>query len=218
MNQFASCFPFWKYMSEEEKRLLQNHAIIKEFSKDEAISSSDSSCMGLLLLLSGGIRVSLLSEEGREITLFRLGKLDCCVTTASCVIQQITFDTFVTATEHTKVLVIPVSVFSHLVEENIHVRCFMYEIETKRFSQTIWSIQQILFKRFDSRLADFLLRVSEETQGNDLKLTQEEIAREVNSAREVVARMLRHFSNEGLVEVKRGHIILKDKNGLQRLL
>lgn len=208
---------FWKHLTAKEQSIVLQRSHIKSFSKGQLINSSDTSCMGIVFVLTGNIRISIISDEGREITLFRLDAGECCVTTASCVISQITFDTVVTATRRTTLLVIPSPVCAQLKEVNIYMRAFMYETETERFSQVIWVIQQLLFKRFDQRLADYFISIYEKTESVDLKMTQEEIARDVNSAREVVARMLKHFEEDGLVEVKRGHIILKNIEGLSQL-
>ncbi len=210
--------PFWSNLSAEEKNMISSQSSVRQFDKGQIINSSDASCMGIVYVLSGNIRVCLLSEEGREITLYRVSKDECCVTTASCVIQQITFETVVYAGEPARLLVIPSPVCSYLSNSNIYVRAFMYETETKRFSQAIWVIQELLFKRFDQRLASFLISESESRGTAELKMTQEEIARDVNSAREVVARMLRLFASDGLVEIKRGSIILRDLEGLRALL
>ncbi len=61
------------------------------------IHDGGSECLGLVLVLSGELRTYLLSDEGREVTLFRLYAGDLCVLSASCVISQITFDTQMTA-------------------------------------------------------------------------------------------------------------------------
>ncbi len=218
IEQLLEKFPFWEHLTPDEKATVADRAAVRGFEKNQLISSSDTSCMGLVVVLRGGLRISLLSEEGREITLYRLAENDCCVTTASCVIRQITFDTVVSAVDATELLVIPSDVCQHLTNANIYVRAFVFETETERFSQAIWVIQQLLFKRFDQRLAAYLVAAYDETGKSDLRMTQEEIARDVNSAREVVARMLRQFSQDGLVEVKRGHIILLDPEGLRALL
>jgi len=210
--------PFWVHLTEEEKNEVKSWWSVQSFKKEQLIISSDAACMGVVVVLKGGVRVCLISDEGREITLYRLKKGGCCVTTASCVISQITFETVVSATEDTELLVIPAPLCARLAESNIYFRCFMFETETQRFSQAIWAIQQILFKRFDQRLAQYLITHCEATGGFDLRMTQEEVARDVNSAREVVARMLRCFTEEGYVEVKRGHIIIKNIDGLRDLL
>ncbi len=51
----------------------------------------------------------------------------------------------------------------------------------------------------------------------ELRVTQDELARDINSAREAVTRVLRRLANEGLVEVKRGRILVLDVDGLTRL-
>ncbi len=218
ISQILSKIPFWANLSSEEKALVSQRALTKSFNKDQIITSDRSACLGIILILKGGIRVSLISDEGREITLYRAHANEFCVSTASCVIHQLTFETIVTAEEDTTVLVIPSSITARLIESNIHVRAFIFERETERYSQTIWAIQQMLFKRFDQRLASYLLSAHKQNGSDEVKKTQEEIARDVNSAREVVARMLKDFAAKGLVEIKRRKIVLKNAEGLKKLL
>lgn len=51
----------------------------------------------------------------------------------------------------------------------------------------------------------------------ELRITQDELARDINSAREAVTRVLRRLADEGLIEVKRGRILVLDVDGLARL-
>ena len=218
ISQILPKIPFWANLSSEEKAIVSQRALTKHFNKDQIASSNSSACLGVILILSGGIRVSLISDEGREITLYRAKAGEFCVSTASCVIRQLTFEAIVTAEEDTTVLVIPSSITSRLMESNVHVRAFVFERETERYSQTIWAIQQMLFKRFDQRLASYFIDVYISSGSAEIKKTQEEIARDVNSAREVVARTLKEFAAKGLVEIKRGKIVIKNAEGLKKLL
>ena len=218
ISQILPHIPFWANLSPEEKAIVSQRTITKRFSKNQLISSNSSACLGVILILSGGIRVSLISDEGREVTLYRAHANEFCVSTAFCVIQQLTFEAIVTAEEDTTVLVIPSSVCARLMDSNIHVRAFIFENSTKRYSQTIWAIQQMLFKRFDQRLASYLISAYEQSGSDEVPKTQEEIARDVNSAREVVARMLKDFAAKGLVEIKRGKILLRNIEGLRKLV
>lgn len=168
-------------------------------------------------VLKGRVRTYLLSEEGREITLFRLEQGDPCVLSAACVVSQITFDTQMEAEQDCDLLVIPSAVFQRLTEENIYVKCFVYELMTERFSSVMWTMQQILFAKIDQRLAGFLLQEYDRTNDPRIRMTQEQIAQQINSAREVVARMLRRFQSEGLVEPGRGVILLRDVEGLRKI-
>ena len=132
-------------------------------------------------------------------------------------IHQLTFETEVSAVKDTTVLVVPAAICGQLMESNIHVKALVFEKETERFSQTLWALQMMLFKKFDQRLASYFVAAYEKSGKLEIQKTQEEIARDVNSAREVVARMLREFSAKGLVNVKRGAIHLLDIEGLKQI-
>lgn len=217
MEKILSDLPFWPSLSEDEKERVRQRTFVNNYGKGTIINNSNNECLGMLLILSGEIRTYLLSEEGREVTLFRLYAGDLCVLSASCVISQINFETQMIAQQNTKVLIIPVDVIAALREKNIHVRCFLYELATKRFSDVMWAMQQILFKGLDRRLAGFLLVEAERTDSNVIHMTHEQIAQHISSAREAVARMLKHFAEDGLVDIKRGAITLLDIDGLRNL-
>lgn len=217
MENILNKLPFWTSLTEQEKEILSKSAVIRHYEKGSFIHSSDRDCLGMLFILSGEIRTYILSDEGREITLFRLYPNDLCVLSASCVISQISFDTQMTARQNTEVLIIPPNITALLKEQNISVRCFLYEQATERFSEVMWAMQQILFKGLDQRLAAFLVEECERTNSNAVRMTHEQIARNISSAREAVARMLKQFTQDGLVELKRGEIIIKDTDGLKRL-
>ena len=217
MENILNKLPFWASLTEQEKEILRKSAVIRRYEKGSFIHSSDRDCLGMLFIISGEIRTYILSDEGREITLFRLYPNDLCVLSASCVISQISFDTQMTARQDTEVLIIPPNITALLKEQNISVRCFLYEQATERFSEVMWTMQQILFKGLDQRLAAFLVEECERTNSNTVRMTHEQIARNISSAREAVARMLKQFTQDGLVELKRGEIIIKDTDGLKRL-
>lgn len=210
--------PFWDKLMKSEKELVQSNSYLVSFSKGQLIHSGSAECMGMTMLRNGEIRVSVLSEEGREITLYRLHENELCVMTASCLLNQITFDTQMTATADCSALVVSVPAFEKLMNQNIYVRCFMYELLSERFSSVMWTMQMILFKGFDRRLASFLINEYARTGLTTIKITHEQIAEYTNSAREVVARMLKRFAADGLVEFKRGIITLKDIKALKMMI
>ena len=209
--------PFWPSLSERERDMVRRSAVLRRYEKGALIHDGGNECLGMLLLLSGEIRTYLLSDEGREVTLFRLYAGDVCVLSASCVISQITFDTQISAQQETEVLIIPASIIAALREENLSLRCFLYELATQRFSDVMWAMQQILFKGLDRRLAGFLLDEAERTGSSTVRMTHEQIAQHISSAREAVARMLKNFSEDGLVSLKRGAITLLDRSALNDL-
>lgn len=217
-KKYLSEFPFWQKLSEEQQEYAAQNSNILKFKKGALIAGGGASCMGAIHLISGQIRVYMVSEEGREITLFRISEGENCVLSASCAMEQITFETEMMADDDCEILLIGISAFSPLVESNVHVREFTHEVTATRFSTVMWVVQQILFQKLDQRLANRLLNQYEETGSSEIKITQEQLAQDINSAREVVTRMLKQFVSEGLVEVKRGMIKIVDIEGLRALI
>ena len=217
MESVLERLPFWKLLTDSEKELVRQNAVIRLYKKGTRVYSSERECLGMLFVMQGEMRTYLLSEEGREVTLFRIYPNDLCVLSASCVISQISFDTQMNAQKDTEALIIPPNIVLFLKEKNLSVRCFLYELATKRFSDVMWAMQQILFKRLDQRLALFLMQESQRLGTDTIHMTHEQIAQQISSAREAVARMLKQFSEDGLVELKRGAIRLLDQKGLKAL-
>ena len=210
--------PFWEHLSSDEKALVLEQSVMRTFDAGQLIGGGDGFCTGVFLIVRGGIRASLLSEEGKEVTLFRVGSGECCVTTASCVIWQISFGTLVTATEESELLVVPIELCEHLVNINLYVKVFMLEVEARRYSQVVRVLRQMLFRRLDQRVADYLVERCGATGSKELRLTQDELAGDINSAREAVTRVLRRLADDDLIEVSRGRILVHDVEALERLL
>ena len=159
----------------------------------------------------------MLSEEGKEITLYRLAPGEICMLSASCVLQSITFDVFIDAEEPSDCYMIGAAAF-HMISEKVPaVKIFALETAVERFSDVMWIMQQIVFMSMDKRLAIFLL---EETQANgtdSVNMTHETIARHLGTAREVVTRMLKHLAADGVIEVTRKGILIADKKKLRSI-
>lgn len=209
--------PFWDKLTSEEISLLNSSARSIHFSKGQSLYRGEMECAGVLIMKSGGIRIYITSEEGREITLYRLESDDICILSASCVLESIDFDVSIDAESDCEILQISSSVFSRISSGNIYVELFSYKMATERFSDVMWAMQQILFTSFDKRLARFLIEESERSDSLDISMTHEQIAKYLGSAREVVSKMLKYFSREGYVSLSRGGIHILDKSALSKL-
>ena len=212
----SRAFPFWNDLDDKAKQTVCQQSALFSYPKGAAIHDGQE-CTGVILVKSGCLRVYLLSETGKEVTLYRLNPGDICMLSASCVLQSITFDVFVDAEEDSECLILSSSAFSAVAENYPAVKIFALETAVSRFSDVMWVMQQILFMNFDRRLAIFLLDEMARTGDDTLHLTHEQIARNMGSAREVVSRMLKYFSSEGMTEVSRKGIKILNKQALQQL-
>ncbi len=216
VRTYAGKISFYDKLTKEEQNTVMENVSLKTYKKGEMIHSCTGSCLGLIYVIEGDIRVSIISEEGREITLYRLSKGDTCVISAACVLHEIRFESGMTATSDTTLLILNSKALAKLMASNPEVKSYSYEIATRRFSAALFVLQEIIFARMDTRLARFLLEQADDA--GEIRMTQEKIAESINSAREVVARMLRQFVIDDLVELKRGLIVIKDEEGLEDLL
>ena len=151
------------------------------------------------------------------MTLYRLFERDLCLFSASCMLRSIQFDITIEAEKDTEVWVLPPHVAREIMETSAPAANYLNEVMAARFSEVMWRMEQILWKSLDCRLAEFLLEESALEQSEELKLTHEAIGNHLGTAREVVTRMLRYFQSEGMVELRRGTVALKDKKRLEVL-
>lgn len=213
---YRDIFPFWNEISELDRKFICRNSLALTYPKGTNIHNGNE-CSGVIFVRSGSLRLYMMSEEGKDITLYRLHKGDMCMLSASCVLQTITFDVFVDAEEDSECYVISGSAFAEVSARNPKVKIFALETAISRFSDVMWVMQQILFMSMDKRLAIFLADESARTNSDTITLTHEQIARYMGSAREVVSRMLKYFANEGIVEVSRKDIRILDKKRLRKL-
>lgn len=215
--ELGDYLPFWKRLTEEEQRLLAGSVQRRRFEKGQVIHHGSDECTGLILALNGQLRVYTVSEEGKELTLYRLLERDLCLFSAPCMVKNILFDVIVEAEQDTEILHIPVDVYKKLMENNAAVANFTNELMAARFSDVMWLMDQVLNKKIDSRLAAFLLEESGLDESRKLSITHDQIARHMGTAREVITRMLKAFQADGLVKLTRGGIELLDEAGLTEL-
>ena len=215
--EFAQYFPVWDKLTAEQQSLLMDSVTERTIEKGETVHNGAVSCTGVLLIRSGRLRSYILSEDGREVTLYRLFDRDMCLLSASCMLRSIAFEIVVEAEEQTDLWVIPPETYRAIMEESAPLANYTNEIMASHFSDVMWLVEQILWKSLDKRLAEFLLEEQAICGDTTLKITHEIIGNHLGTAREVITRMLRYFQSEGLVKLMRGTVELADLPGLAQL-
>ena len=215
--EFESCFPVWNQLNEAQKRRILDGLMTRKVEKGTIIHNGSLDCTGLLLIRSGQLRAYILSEEGREITIYRLFDRDMCLLSASCMIRSIQFEVIIAAEKDTELWIIPPDIYKSIMEQSAPVANYTNELMASRFSDVMWLMEQIMWKSLDKRLAAFLLEEAAIENTNELKITHEAIANHLGSHREVITRMLRYFQSEGLVRLSRGTVVITDERKLRKL-
>lgn len=214
---FQDYFPVWDKLNTNQQDRLLGSLMTRNVKKGDVIHDGSTYCTGLVLVRSGQLRAYILSDEGREITIYRLFDRDMCLFSASCIMHSIQFDVTIEAEKDTTLWIIPADTYKSIMEESAPVANYTNELMASRFSDVMWLMEQVMWKSLDKRVAAFLLEEAAIEGTDALKITHETIANHLGTHREVVTRMLRYFQNEGMVKLSRGMVTILDQDKLNDL-
>ena len=130
--EFSFYFPIWNQLDDAQKKLLQQSAVFRQVRKGTVIHNGSENCTGLLLLGSGQLRAYILSDEGREITIYRLLAHDICLFSASCMMNSIQFEISVEAEKDTAFWIIPADIYKKLMLESAVVYKYTNKVMATR--------------------------------------------------------------------------------------
>ncbi len=208
---------FWNGLSADEQKLVLLNASVSQIETGTQLVRNSSECNGLILLKKGQIRAFITSEDGREITLYRLFPSDICIMSASCILKNVRFTVYLEVERTGTMIVIPSGIFKRINNSNLEVKEFAMNLMSERFSDVMWIIDQMVFSSIPTRLSHFLLEQSQLMSSDKLEFTHDAISKNIGTAREVVSRMLKYFEKNGMLKLSRGSILLIDKIELAKL-
>lgn len=209
-KEMETCLPFYKELTSQQKELILQSADTRLYEKGRILTAEGSSCQGFIIVKTGEISASMISEDGREAELFTLPAGDFCIFTASCLFLPKSFHVQMVAAQKSEVIIIPSASVEKLRSQNIHVELFAYKTMTARFANVMTATEEMLFVPVEKRLVKYLAAAAQ----SPLKITQEELARKLGSAREVISRLLSSLRREGIIETRRGEIRVLDAEAL----
>ncbi len=178
-----------------------------------AVFRPGQACSAFLIVIQGSVKVSTVTESGRELLLYRVGPGETCVLTTACLLAQSDYDAEGVTESATEALAVPRPLFEELLAQSPGFRRFVFSSYGERLRDLIGLVQEVSKRHVDRRLARFLC----DRAAGPIAMTHQEIATELGTAREVVSRLLKQFAGEGLVEIERRHIVVADKARLLRL-
>ena len=214
---FSQYFPIWNKLTDDQRQRITQRVMRREVKKGTLLHDGSNECTGLLLVRAGQLRAYILSDEGREITIYRLFDRDMCLFSASCIMRSIQFDITVEAEKDTELWLIPPDVYQSVMNESAAVANYTNEVMASRFSEVMWLMEQIMWKSLDKRLAAFLAEESA-IEGSDIKVGKINIEDE-----QALAREFRVMSIPTLLVVKNGQVVnrsvgVKSKSAILNML
>ena len=211
-TQLAALIPEWQEADNTLIDQLLADASIVRLDRDNFVFRAGDLCEAFLIMLSGSVRVQLISSNGREVTLYRIGPGGSCILTTSCLLSREHYPAEAITESDTRALAISTTAFQVALESSQWFRKFVFDGFSSRLTSVIQKIEEIAFTPIDVRLAAFLLEL-DDSRTQDL--THQDIAVELGTAREVVSRHLKRFESQGWVELGRGQISVVDRHSIE---
>ncbi len=168
-----------------------------------------------LLLLEGTVRVSQVSESGREIVLYRVSAGESCALTTACLMGYEAYLASGEAETDIEAVAIPRQTFDDLIANSAVFRRFVFTAFSVRVTNLCRVIEDVAFSRIDIRLAQKLVELSAGT--GSVAVTHQQLAAELGSAREVISRQLTEFQRRGWISLSRGAVEIVSPSDLRKL-
>ena len=208
-------FPGLQRLGPEIMELLTRQSTVIALPEGSRIFGPGQAPESYILLLEGTVRVQQASEGGREIVLYRVTSGESCALTTACLMGYQDYLAEAIAETDVRAVAVPRSTFDALIARSVDFRRFVFTAFSRRVTDLFRIIEDVAFSRLDIRLAQKLIELAKET--GQIAVTQQQLASELGTAREVISRMLAEFQRRGWIASARGSIAIADQNALQRL-
>ncbi|GIK56088.1 MAG: Crp/Fnr family transcriptional regulator [Chloroflexi bacterium] len=212
-NRIARVLPILQRADPQLVREFQQAAFFARIPTGKDVFVEGDRTDAIALLISGVVRVYKIGETGREITLYRFGFGESCILTANAILSQQSFPAIATVEQEAEAVMIPADTFRDWVHRYDLWRGFVFDLLSQRLTSIMTIVDEVAFRRVDTRVALFLLNRSRIQ--NPIRITHQEIAAELGSSREVISRIIEGFANEGLIRPARGMVEILDFDSLQ---
>lgn len=211
-----AAFPGMDALDPAARLLLDRAAVPVHLPAGAVPFRPGSPCDGYLFVLSGKIRVQLLSDSGREIVLYRVEPKQTCILTSACLLSGTEYPAEAVAETPVHAAMLPAAAFNELLARSAAFRALVFTDFGRRLAALMAVIEEVAFSRIKSRLARFLL--DRRDAAGRVRLSHQEIAAELGSAREVVSRQLKAFERRAWIALDRRRIDVLDVAALKAVM
>lgn len=209
-NRLLELYPVFRSMPAPRLDQVLAESVIRRAPAGTVMFDQSNPCQAFPMLIEGTIRVSKIAPNGREMQLYRVVPGESCVMTSSCLLGNAPYSARGIAETDLIVVTLSQPVFSRLLAEHEPFRTYVFSLFADRLADLMQLVEAVAFQRLDQRLAALLLG-----KGRVIRTTHQSLAEELGSVREIVSRLLKSFSEQGLVGLERERIEVLNPQGLR---
>ena len=215
LHNWPDQFPGLQRLGPEIIGLLLSQSAVISLAAGSRIFGPGQAPESYILLIEGTVRVQQASESGREIVLYRVTSGESCALTTACLMGYEDYLAEAIAETEIRAVAIPRATFDALIARSADFRRFVFTAFSRRVTDLFRIIEDVAFARMDIRLAQKLLELAKNS--DQIATTQQNLASELGTAREVVSRLLTEFQRRRWITSTRGSIAITDRPSLQLL-
>ena len=210
--KLVALYPAFAALAAEKLDRVLDEAVIRTAPAGTVMFDEHNPCQAFPMLIEGTIRVSKSAPNGRELQLYRVGPGEACILTSSCLLGNAPYSARGIAESDVTAVTLPMPLFSRLLAEYEPFRNYVFGLFAERISELMQLVEAVAFQRLDQRLASLLLG-----KGRIIRTTHHGLAEELGSVREIVSRLLKNFSDQGLVALEREKIEILNPQRLREV-
>lgn len=210
--KLVALYPAFAALPAEKLDRVLDEAVIRTAPAGTVMFDEHNPCQAFPMLIEGTIRVSKSAPNGRELQLYRVGPGEACILTSSCLLGNAPYSARGIAESDVTAVTLPMPLFSRLLAEYEPFRNYVFGLFAERISELMQLVEAVAFQRLDQRLASLLLG-----KGRIIRTTHHGLAEELGSVREIVSRLLKNFSDQGLVALEREKIEILNPQRLREV-
>jgi CRP/FNR family transcriptional regulator len=208
MHDSADLKKLFPSFSNELVNEIETNAIRQSFKAGDIIMRTGQYINNTLIILKGQIKIYREGENGGEFLMYYLQPGQACAVSMICATKSQTSQIMAKVVEDVDLIMIPLTLMEKWMMEHRSWYEFVIFTYRTRFEEVLEVIDNIAFRAMDERLEFYLKRNADACGCNDLKLSHQEIATELNTSREVISRLLKKMEQRGMVKLHRNHVEL----------
>ena len=207
--------PALQALDADAKNILREGAIRKQIPRGTVLFRPGDSCAQFPFVMSGSIRVQRLTETGKEIVLYRVTDNETCILTTAALVSEDAHSAEGVAETDVTAYILSAERFNQLMNLSAGFRSLVFDGYARRIAALMTRIEEIICVPVNVRLAERLLAMKSEDQR--IETTQQALAADLATAREVIGRALKSFEASGWVKITRGGVEILDRRALTAL-
>ena len=210
-NEILKYYPFLNDLDNEVLDVLFNRIIVNSYEVGENVFGNKVSCIGFSFILEGRLRIYKIGDDGKEVTLYRIGKGDSCFNTILCALTDSEETSFADVEENAVIAILPMDLFKRYLLNNSSFLKYIFKNLYNTFENVVEGFEKVTFDSIENRIIDYFnLKLEDNNGAKIIYTTHEKIAADIGSSREVVSRSLKRLEKRGVLELGRGKIKIKN--------